>query len=173
MVRMVVTPFKSSSGSSDVASGRQGLYTISIEQLPLAPRLTPRDVLTDVFGYEDFRPGQERIIGAVLTGRDCIGVMPTGAGKSLTFQIPARLLPGTVVVVSPLISLMKDQVDALVRNGFRATVLNSSLDFEQRRDALRRLRAGEFELLYVAPEGLEGFLRSVLAEVRVSLVVVD
>jgi len=173
MVRMVVTPFKSSSGSSDVAPGRQGLYTISIEQLPLAPRLTPRDVLTDVFGYEDFRPGQERIIGAVLTGRDCIGVMPTGAGKSLTFQIPARLLPGTVVVVSPLISLMKDQVDALVRNGFRATVLNSSLDFEQRRDALRRLRAGEFELLYVAPEGLEGFLRSVLAEVRVSLVVVD
>jgi ATP-dependent DNA helicase RecQ len=173
MVRMMVTPFKSSSGSSGVAPGRQGLYTIRIEQLPLAPRLTPHDVLTDVFGYEDFRPGQERIIGAVLGGRDCIGVMPTGAGKSLTFQIPARLLPGTVLVVSPLISLMKDQVDALVRNGFRAAVLNSSLDFEQRRDALRRLRAGEYELLYVAPEGLEGFLRSVLADVRVSLVVVD
>jgi ATP-dependent DNA helicase RecQ len=168
-----VTPFKSSSGSSGVAPGRQGLYTIRIEQLPLAPRLTPRDVLTDVFGYEEFRPGQERIIGAVLGGRDCIGVMPTGAGKSLTFQIPARLLQGTVLVVSPLISLMKDQVDALVRNGFRATVLNSSLDFEQRRDALRRLRAGEYELLYVAPEGLEGFLRSFLADVRVSLVVVD
>jgi ATP-dependent DNA helicase RecQ len=168
-----VTPFKSSSGSSGVAPRRQGLYTIRIEQLPLAPRLTPRDVLTDVFGYEEFRPGQERIIGAVLGGRDCIGVMPTGAGKSLTFQIPARLLQGTVLVVSPLISLMKDQVDALVRNGFRATVLNSSLDFERRRDALRRLRAGEYELLYVAPEGLEGFLRSFLAEVRVSLVVVD
>src|SRR5262247_1188089 len=108
---------------------------------------TPHDVLRDAFGFTEFRPGQERIIGAVLAGRDCIGVMPTGAGKSLTFQIPARMLPGTVLVVSPLISLMKDQVDALVRNGFRAAVLNSSLDFERRRDALRRLRAGEYELL--------------------------
>src|SRR5207249_11236548 len=91
-----------------------------IDQRPLAPRLAPRDVLTGAFGYADFRPGQEKIITTVLSGRDCIGVMPTGAGKSLTFQIPARLLPGTVLVVSPLISLMKDQVDALTRNGFRA-----------------------------------------------------
>jgi ATP-dependent DNA helicase RecQ len=109
----------------------------------------------------------------VLSGRDCIGVMPTGAGKSLTFQIPARLLGGTVLVVSPLISLMKDQVDALVRNGFRAVVINSSLEFEERRDTLRRLRAGECELLYVAPEGLEGSLRNLLAGMRISLVVVD
>jgi ATP-dependent DNA helicase RecQ len=99
--------------------------------------------------------------------------MPTGAGKSLTFQIPARLLPGTVLVVSPLISLMKDQVDALTRNGFRATVINSSLDWDTRRDRMRRLRAGEYELVYVAPEGLEGNLRSFLAGVRVSIVVVD
>ena len=99
------------------------------EQLSLDPRLTPRDVLTGVFGYAEFRPGQEKIIATVLGGRDCIGVMPTGAGKSLTFQIPARLLPGTVLVVSPLISLMKDQVDALTRNGFRATVVNSTLDW--------------------------------------------
>jgi ATP-dependent DNA helicase RecQ len=99
--------------------------------------------------------------------------MPTGAGKSLTFQIPARLLPGTVLVVSPLISLMKDQVDALARNGFRATVINSSLDWETRRDRVRRLRAGEYELVYVAPEGLEGGLRNFLAGVGVSLVVVD
>jgi ATP-dependent DNA helicase RecQ len=109
----------------------------------------------------------------VLAGRDCIGVMPTGAGKSLTFQIPARLLSGTVLVVSPLISLMKDQVDALARNGFRATVINSTLDWETRRDRLRRLRAGEYELAYVAPEGLEGSLRGVLAGVKVSLVVID
>ena len=142
--------------------------------MPLAPRApTPRDVLTDVFGYDEFRPGQARIIDAVLAGRDCIGVMPTGAGKSLTFQIPARLLGGTVLVVSPLISLMKDQVDALVRNGFRAAVLNSSLEFEERRDTLRRLRAGEYELVYVAPEGLEGSLRGFLGGVRISLVVVD
>jgi ATP-dependent DNA helicase RecQ len=106
-------------------------------------------------------------------GRDCIGVMPTGAGKSLTYQIPARLLTGTVLVVSPLISLMKDQVDALAGNGFRATVLNSTLDWDTRRDRLRRLRAGEYELVYVAPEGLEGNLRGVLAGVRVSLVAVD
>ncbi len=99
--------------------------------------------------------------------------MPTGAGKSLTFQIPARLLDGTVLVVSPLISLMKDQVDALVRNGFRAAVVNSSLEFEARRETLRRLRSGEYELVYVAPEGLEGALRNFLAGVRISLVVVD
>ncbi|MEO6025543.1 MAG: ATP-dependent DNA helicase RecQ [Candidatus Binatia bacterium] len=126
-----------------------------------------------VFGYEDFRPGQEKIITAVIGGRDCIGVMPTGAGKSLTFQIPARILPGTVLVVSPLISLMKDQVDALTRYGYRATVLNSSIDYETRRDRLKRMRAGEYELVYVAPEGLEGSLRTLLTQVRVSLVVVD
>ncbi len=130
-------------------------------------------MLTGVFGFEEFRPGQERIVNAVLAGRDCIGVMPTGAGKSLTFQIPARILPGTVLVLSPLISLMKDQVDALVRNGFRAAVINSSLDLDARRDRLRRMRDGEYELVYVAPEGLDGSLRSFLAGVNVSLLVVD
>ncbi|TMA42625.1 MAG: DEAD/DEAH box helicase [Deltaproteobacteria bacterium] len=99
--------------------------------------------------------------------------MPTGAGKSLTFQIPARILRGTVLVVSPLISLMKDQVDALARNGFRATVINSTLDPETRRDRLRRVRDGDYELVYVAPEGLEGNLRGFLAGVDVSLIVVD
>jgi ATP-dependent DNA helicase RecQ len=144
-----------------------------IDQLPLTPRLEPRDVLKGVFGYDEFRPGQEHIIDAVLAGRDCIGVMPTGAGKSLTFQVPARILPGTVLVVSPLISLMKDQVDALARVGFRATVINSSLDFETRRERLRRLHAGEYELCYVAPEGLEGQLRNFLSGIDVSLMVVD
>src|SRR5262245_63910815 len=133
---------------------------------PVPPlfRLTdPQQVLESVFGYREFRPGQRHIIDAVLSGRDCIGVMPTGAGKSLTFQIPARILPGTVLVVSPLISLMKDQVDALARNGFRATVINSTLDWDAKRDRLRRLRAGEYELVYVAPEGLEGGLRNFLS----------
>src|SRR6266403_1438544 len=156
-----------------VGSPRHLRYTTRIDQLPLTSRLAPRDVLTGVFGYPEFRPGQEKIIATVLAGRDCIGVMPTGAGKSLTFQIPARLVPGTVLVVSPLISLMKDQVDALARNGFRATVINSTLDWETKRDRLRRLRAGEYELAYVAPEGLEGNLRGFLAGVNVSLVVVD
>ena len=133
----------------------------------------PREVLEQIFGYTDFRPGQLRLIEAVLAGRDAIGVMPTGAGKSLAFQIPARILPGTVLVISPLISLMKDQVDALVRWGFDAAVLNSTLDFEARRDVLARLRRGELHLLYVAPEGIEGSLRSLIAECDISLVVVD
>src|SRR5262249_28530871 len=120
-----------------------------------------------------FRPGQREIIDAVLAGRDCIGVMPTGAGKSLTFQIPAKLLPGTVLVISPLISLMKDQVDALTRLGFRATVINSTLEWEERRERVAALRRGEVELLYLAPEALEGSLRPLIAGCRVSLVVVD
>jgi ATP-dependent DNA helicase RecQ len=133
----------------------------------------PQQVLEAVFGYRTFRPGQREIIDAVLAGRDCIGVMPTGAGKSLTFQVPAKLLPGAVLVISPLISLMKDQVDALVRVGFRATVLNSTVEFEERRRRLAALRRGEIELLYLAPEALEGSLRSVIAGCPVSLVVVD
>jgi len=133
----------------------------------------PQAVLESVFGYREFRPGQRHIIDAVLAGRDCIGVMPTGAGKSLTFQIPARILPGAVLVVSPLISLMKDQVDALTRLGYRAAVINSSVDFEERRERLAQLRRGELELVYVAPEGLDGSLRTLIAGCRVSLVVVD
>src|SRR5438094_964287 len=133
----------------------------------------PQQVLESVFGYREFRPGQRHLIDAVLSGRDCIGVMPTGAGKSLTFQIPAKILPGPVLVISPLISLMKDQVDALVRLGFRATVLNSTIEFEERRKRLGALRRGEIELLDVAPEGLEGSLRSIIAECGPSLVVVD
>ena len=138
-----------------------------------AKHTDPQQVLETVFGYPSFRPGQREIIDAVLAGRDCIGVMPTGAGKSLTFQLPAKILPGAVLVISPLISLMKDQVDALVRLGFRATVLNSSIEFEERRRRLAALRRGEVELLYVAPEGLEGSLRSLIAGCPVSLVVVD
>ncbi|MEO5616550.1 MAG: ATP-dependent DNA helicase RecQ [Candidatus Eisenbacteria bacterium] len=133
----------------------------------------PQQVLEAIFGFRDFRPGQRRIIDAVLGGRDCIGVMPTGAGKSLTFQVPSKILPGAVLVISPLISLMKDQVDALTRFGFRATVLNSTIDFEERRRRLAALRRGEIELLYLAPEALEGGLRGLIAGCPISLVVVD
>ena len=133
----------------------------------------PQQVLEAIFGYREFRPGQRRIIDAVLAGKDCIGVMPTGAGKSLTFQVPARILPGAVLVISPLISLMKDQVDALVRVGFRAVTINSTLPFEERRERLAAFRRGEIELLYLAPEALEGSLRNFIAGCPVSLVVVD
>ncbi len=133
----------------------------------------PQQVLESIFGYREFRPGQRKIIDTVLTGRDCIGVMPTGAGKSLTFQIPAKILPGAVLVLSPLISLMKDQVDALVRLGFRATLLNSTIEFDERRRRLAALRRGEVELVYLAPEALEGGLRDLIANCPISLVVVD
>ena len=137
---------------------------------------TPPDLesaLKVTFGYDAFRPGQRTIIEAVLSGRDVVGIMPTGAGKSLTYQLPARLLGGVTLVVSPLIALMKDQVDALTEAGLRATFLNSSLDAEARRERIRALKSGELELVYAAPEGLELYLADLLREVDLRLIAVD
>jgi ATP-dependent DNA helicase RecQ len=131
-----------------------------------------RDVLKSVFGYDAFRPGQEEIIDAVIGGRDCVGVMPTGAGKSLTYQIPARLL-GTTLVISPLIALMKDQVDAVKELGLRATFLNSSLPSDERRARSEAVRRGEYELIYAAPEGLEAQVGWALRDVKLRLIAVD
>ena len=141
--------------------------------LALPTNQDPRAILRDVFGFPDFRPGQREVIDAVLAGRDCIAVMPTGAGKSLTYQLPARILGGTVLVVSPLISLMKDQVDALRALGFRAAEINSTLDFEERRARLDALRRGHYELVYLAPEALDGRLRDFVQACPISLLVVD
>jgi ATP-dependent DNA helicase RecQ len=140
---------------------------------PRQPLAAPETVLRDVFGHARFRPGQREIVSAVLGGRDCIGVMPTGAGKSLTYQIPARLLGGTVLVVSPLIALMKDQVDAMARVGLRAEFLNSTLRAEERRERIRALRRGEIEVLYAAPEGLEASVGGALEGVPLALIAVD
>jgi ATP-dependent DNA helicase RecQ len=142
-------------------------------QMALAAERDPQQVLESQFGYTAFRPGQREIIDAVLAGRDCIGLMPTGAGKSLTFQIPAKILHGTVLVLSPLISLMKDQVDALERLGFRAALFNSTLSDTERTLILRRLKRGDLELLYIAPEALRQSLRSIFQDSPISLVVVD
>jgi ATP-dependent DNA helicase RecQ len=142
-------------------------------QVALPAGADPQQVLESLFGYQTFRPGQREIIDAVLAGRDCIGLMPTGAGKSLTFQIPAKLLAGTVLVLSPLISLMKDQVDGLERHGFRAALLNSTLTDTDRWQRLKQLRNGELELLYIAPEALGEGLRNIIAGCPISLVVVD
>jgi len=136
-------------------------------------RPDPAAVLADTFGYPSFRRGQREIIDAVLEGRDCVGVMPTGAGKSLTYQIPARVLGGTALVISPLIALMKDQVDALTEAGVRATFLNSTLSLEERNERMARVASGEIELCYMAPEGLNGSAGRVLSQMRVSLVAVD
>lgn len=112
-------------------------------------------VLKEYFGYESFRRGQQAVIDAVLAGDDALAIMPTGAGKSLCFQVPALMMDGVTVVVSPLISLMHDQVMQLVQNGVAAAYINSSLSFEQNRIALERAAAGAYKIIYVAPERLE------------------
>ena len=101
-----------------------------------------RTLLKQYYGHSDFRPGQEPLVDALLNHRDVIGVMPTGAGKSICYQLPALLLPGLTLVISPLISLMKDQVTALAQAGVPAAFLNSSLDAEEYRDVYRRIRRG-------------------------------
>jgi ATP-dependent DNA helicase RecQ len=122
---------------------------------PLTDRLAQaRSILRRTYGYDDFRSHQHDAIGAVLDGRDCLVLMPTGGGKSLCYQIPALVREGTGVVVSPLIALMEDQVNALAELGIRAAYLNSSLDPSEQADVVARLRSGNLDLLYVAPERL-------------------
>ncbi|MFR8067569.1 MAG: DNA helicase RecQ [Acutalibacter sp.] len=135
---------------------------------------TKLQVLEQYFGYASFRPGQEDLIDALLRGQDVVGVMPTGAGKSLCYQVPALLMEGVTLVVSPLISLMKDQVAALVQNGVRGAYLNSSLTWGQYQKALRNARAGLYKIIYVAPERLltPEFL-DFAQSVEVSMVVID
>ena len=131
-------------------------------------------VLNHYFGYSSFREGQEPIIDAILSGRDAAAVMPTGAGKSLCFQVPAILSSGITLVISPLISLMKDQVMALNQNGVRAAYLNSSLTPGQFRTALRYAWQGEYKIIYVAPERLAtAAFREFAAAADISLVAVD
>ena len=142
-------------------------------EAPGAPDDRAVAVLRDVFGYPAFRAGQLEIIRAVMAGRDCLGVMPTGAGKSVTYQIPARLVGGITLVVSPLISLMKDQVDSMGEVGIRATFLNSSLDPDERSRRVAQLRDGAFELLYAAPEGLDASVGRLLESLDLRLIAVD
>src|SRR5205807_3610412 len=120
--------------------------------------------LKKYFGHDEFRPLQQQIVTDALAGRDVFALMPTGGGKSLCFQLPALLRDGLTIVVSPLIALMKDQVDSLAASGIAATFLNSTLDAEEARRRWRGLHRGEYRLLYVAPERLmlEGFLERAL-----------
>ena len=141
--------------------------------LERAPAVDLERELKAIFGFDGFRPGQLAIVRSVMAGRDCVGVMPTGAGKSLTYQLPARLLGGVTLVVSPLIALMKDQVDALAEVGLRSTFLNSSLSFEERRERVARVRAGEIEIVYAAPEGLEASVGRLISELDLRLIAVD
>ena len=152
------------------AASIQALRDIAVA-LKEAPDLRAR--LKSVFGFDTFRPGQEAVIEAVMAGRDCLAVMPTGAGKSLTYQLPARLLGGTTLVISPLIALMKDQVDGLQEAGLRATFLNSSLEPAERNERIRQLHRGEYELVYAAPEGIEQSVGPLLDRLDLRLIAVD
>lgn len=130
-------------------------------------------LLREVFGHSAFRPGQEEIIRSVLAGQDSLAVMPTGGGKSLTYQLPARAMGGTTLVISPLIALMKDQVDDLTKKGLHATYLNSSLVEAERRQRIQDIKRGRYELVYAAPEGIEFYIGALMEGVNLRLVAVD
>lgn len=130
--------------------------------------------LKKYFGYDSFRPGQEALVEAIMQGRDVLGVMPTGAGKSVCYQIPATLLTGLTVVISPLISLMRDQVDGLNDAGIPAAYVNTTLDIDEQEAVLERAAAGHIKMLYVAPERLEtSRFRAFAARVPIDLFTVD
>src|SRR5256714_12211015 len=136
--------------------------------------VTPEELLADRFAFTTFRPGQQQVIDTLLAGRSALAVFPTGAGKSLCYQLPALMLDGVTVVVSPLIALMKDQIDLLARQGVDAARLDSSLDAAEARAVTNRLRDGSLKLLYVAPERFnnERFLAQ-LGEAKIALFAVD
>ncbi len=130
--------------------------------------------LKQYFGYDSFRPGQQGIVDALLDGRDVLGVMPTGAGKSVCYQIPAALMPGVTIVISPLISLMRDQVDALNDLGLPAAFVNTTQTPDEQAVVFAQAAAGQLKLLYVAPERLEtGRFRDFAARTPISLIAVD
>lgn len=132
------------------------------------------EALQKYFGYTEFREGQAPLIEAILENRDALGIMPTGGGKSLCYQLPALLLPGVTVVVSPLISLMKDQVDALNEIGIPATFINSTLDSETFRERASLIARQQVKIVYVAPERINsGFMRTLLSQIHISFIAVD
>ncbi|HSJ04433.1 MAG: RecQ family ATP-dependent DNA helicase [Verrucomicrobium sp.] len=133
-----------------------------------------REALKQYFGFRAFLDGQEQVVASVLAGRDVMIIMPTGGGKSLCYQLPAMVMDGVTLVVSPLIALMKDQVDALVNRGIPATLINSTLSFEEQKERIRGLRTGQYKLVYVAPERFRSsmFLNA-LQDVNIALFAVD
>lgn len=129
-------------------------------------------VLKENFGFEKFRPNQEAIINCVLSGQDTLAIMPTGGGKSICFQLPALVLPGITIVISPLIALMKDQVDSLKANGIKACFINSSQSSEEQQFLINALQANEYKLVYIAPESLS-YLENAFSKTTISLIAID
>jgi ATP-dependent DNA helicase RecQ len=135
---------------------------------------SPAEVLHKIFGFSSFRDNQQDIVESIMKGKDCFVVMPTGGGKSLCYQLPAHIMKGTCIVISPLISLMKDQVDAAVDIGLRAAFMNSSLSIVDRRDVETRLRGGELDLLYISPERFSiPEFASILGSIPKSFIAID
>ena len=136
--------------------------------------INEKELLKKYFGYDDFRPGQAEIISNILKGRDCLGIMPTGAGKSICYQIPSLLFSGVTIVISPLISLMKDQVDSLNDVGISATFINSSLSHSEYEQTIENIVNGVYKIIYVAPERLESstFLK-LLNSIPISMFAID
>ncbi|MGM7701794.1 DNA helicase RecQ [Pseudalkalibacillus sp. Hm43] len=133
-----------------------------------------KEMLEQYYGYSSFRLGQERAIQSVLNGEDTLCVMPTGGGKSICYQIPAVVFEGTTIVISPLISLMKDQVDSLLQLGIPAAFINSSLTGSETRERIEKAKSGEYKLLYIAPERLESYdFMTLLKELDIPLIAVD
>jgi len=128
--------------------------------------------LKEYFGYSEFRPQQKQIIESIFEGNDNLVIMPTGGGKSICYQLPATLLPGVTLVISPLIALMKDQVDGLRANGIGAAFINSSQALEEQQEIFTNVISKEVKLLYVAPESLSQ-LEGVLTQVELSLIAID
>ena len=131
-------------------------------------------LLKQYFGYTSFRPGQHEVIQTLLDGRDFLAIMPTGAGKSICFQLPALMMPGVTLVISPLISLMKDQVDSLVNQEIPATYINSQCTFEEAKARFAAIRAGRVKLVYISPERLENeFFTSFMQSLPISMFIID
>ena len=131
-------------------------------------------LLKQYFGYTSFRPGQHEVIQTLLEGRDCLAIMPTGAGKSICFQLQALMMPGVTLVISPLISLMKDQVDSLVNQEIPATYINSQCTFEEAKARFAAIRAGRVKLVYISPERLENeFFTSFMQSLPISMFIID
>ncbi|MBD3250294.1 MAG: RecQ family ATP-dependent DNA helicase [Candidatus Pacebacteria bacterium] len=143
-------------------------------QAVLRPRLTPLQILQTYFGYSQFRPGQQKIINSILSQQDTLAVLPTGGGKSICFQVSGLLLKGTTLVISPLISLMQDQIQALQANKISATLLNSTLTSKQLTNRLKKLSQGHYHFAYLAPERLESpeFIQA-CCQTKINLIVVD
>lgn len=146
-----------------VYKGRMTFFMLEVESL-----------LKQYFGYSSFRPGQHEVIQTLLDGRDCLAIMPTGVGKSICFQLPALMMPGVTLVISPLISLMKDQVDSLVNQEIPATYINSQCTFEEVKARFAAIRAGRIKLVYISPERLENqFFTAFMQTLPISMFIID